>query len=143
MIGVDTTFLVQLEITEAPQHSAARELLQREVIGGNSQLALAPQVLAEFLHVVTDQKRFRVPMTMEQALSKAVFWWTAREVKHVYPTSESTTLWLDWIGKYGLGRKRLLDTQLASILWSAGVRRIITSNIRDFSVFPGFELISP
>ena len=32
MIGVDTTFLVQLEIVEHPQHAAARATWQREVI---------------------------------------------------------------------------------------------------------------
>jgi hypothetical protein len=80
---------------------------------------------------------------MEQALSKASFWWNAREVRHVYPTAESTALFLEWVSKFHLGRKRLLDTQLAADLWTAGVRRIFTSNARDFAIFSGFEIISP
>jgi hypothetical protein len=32
MIGVDTTFLVQLELIELPAHKAAHELLQREIL---------------------------------------------------------------------------------------------------------------
>ena len=70
MIGVDTTFLVQLELVELPAHKAAHELLQR----------------------------------------------------------------------HQLGRKRILDTQLAAILWTAGVRQVFTANPADFKIF-GFQLL--
>jgi predicted nucleic acid-binding protein len=143
MIGVDTTFLVQLEIIETPGHQSAHELLRREVLAANEKLALVPQVLAEFVHVVTDPRRFQRPLSMDQALSRALFWWNAQEVQRVFPTSESTALWLAWVSEKGLGRKRLLDTQLAAVLWSAGVRRIVTSNVRDFATFMGFQILSP
>jgi hypothetical protein len=61
----------------------------------------------------------------------------------MYPTAESTALFLEWIDRYGLGRKRLLDTQLAATLWIAGVRKIFTTNAGDFSIFPEFKAISP
>jgi predicted nucleic acid-binding protein len=101
----------------------------------------APQVLTEFLHIVTDPRRFERPLPMEQALARAQFWWKAREVRHVYPTAESTVLFLDWLDQHKLGRKRLLDTHLAATLWSAGVRRLMTANPRDFSILGGFELL--
>ncbi len=63
MIGVDTTFLVQLELVELPAHKSAHELLHREILSPQVPLALAPQVLAEFIHVVTDSRRFRRPLT--------------------------------------------------------------------------------
>ena len=56
---------------------------------------------------------------------------------------ESTALFLGWLMQHGLGRKRLLDTHLAATLWSAGVRRLMTSNPRDFTIFGAFELLSP
>jgi predicted nucleic acid-binding protein len=143
MIGADTSFLIQLEIAELPLHSKAHEFLQRHVLAANEQIALAPQVLAEMIHIVTDPRRFQFPLTMEQALAKASFWWNAREVQHIYPTAESTSLWLEWLSQKGLGRKRLLDTQLAAIFWTAGVRKIVTSNARDFAIFAGFEIVSP
>lgn len=142
MIGIDTTILVHLEIAESPDHERAKGLLRRVVFEGNEEVALAPQVLTEFLHVVTDPRRFERPLTMEQALTKARFWWSAREVRHVYPSAESTALFLDWLGQHQLGRKRLLDTHLAATLWSAGVRRLMTANSRDFAIFGGFELLS-
>ena len=81
MIGADTTFLVQLELVELPAHQAAHQLLTREILQPQIPLALAPQVLAEFVHVVTDPRRFQNPLTTETALTKARFWWEAAEVQ--------------------------------------------------------------
>jgi predicted nucleic acid-binding protein len=106
-------------------------------------LAVAPQVLSEFIHVVTDQRRFQKPLTMQEAIAKSRFWWNAREVQRVYPTEQSTELFHDWLSKHSLGRKRLLDTQLAATLWTAGVKRIVSSNAKDFAVFGVFDVISP
>src|SRR5208283_4873798 len=114
MIGADTTFLVQLELVELPAHKAAHALLQREILQPQVPLALAPQVLAEFIHVVTDPRRFQKPFTADAALDKARFWWDAAEVEHVFPTDASTRLFLDWMQRHQLGRKRILDTQLGA-----------------------------
>jgi predicted nucleic acid-binding protein len=141
MIGADTTFLVQLELIELPAHKAAHELLQREILQPQVPLALAPQVLAEFIHVVTDPRRFQKPLTADEAIAKACFWWNAAEAQHIFPTSDSTTLFLDWMQRHQLGRKRILDTQLAASLWYAGVRQIITANPADFQIF-GFQVLT-
>ena len=139
MIGLDTTFLVQLELVELPAHHAARQLLVREVIEAQVPLALAPQTLSEFIHIVTDPRRFQNPLNTGQAMAQARFWWNAAEVRHVFPTDESTRLFLDWMQRHQLGRKRILDTQLAATMWAAGVRHLLTSNPADFQIF-GFHL---
>jgi predicted nucleic acid-binding protein len=140
MIGADTTFLVQLELVELPSHRAAHELLRREVVEPGVPLALAPQVLAEFIHVVTDPRRFQKPLTIGEAIAKAKFWWNAAEVQQVFPCQESTRLFLDWMQRHDLGRKRILDTQLAATFWTAGVRHVVTANRADFQIF-GFHLL--
>jgi predicted nucleic acid-binding protein len=142
MIGADTTFLVQLELVELAAHPSAHALLQREVLEPQVPLALAPQVLSEFVHVVTDPRRFQKPLTMDEALAKARFWWNAAEVRHVFPTADATVLFLDWMRSRQMGRKRLLDTQLAATMWTAGVRELLTANPGDFRAF-GFRLITP
>ena len=71
MTGLDTTFLVQVEIQESDGHGAALEVLRRETPGRDREAALAPQVLSEFIHVVTDRRRFERPLSMAQALAKA------------------------------------------------------------------------
>ncbi len=142
MIGADTTFLVQLELIEVPAHHAARQLLQREILQPQVSLALAPQVLAEFIHITTDPRRFQKPLTMDQAVAKALFWWNSVEIRHVFPTDDSTRIAFDWLQHHQLGRKRILDTQLAATLWSAGIKRLVTSNAADFKLL-GFETLVP
>ena len=136
MIGIDTTFLVCMEIKEHPMHGAGWGTFSREVLDAKERVALAPQVLLEFIHVVTDAKRFARPLPISEAIGRAKYWWMAAESVHVYPSSESMLICLDWLGQYGLGRKRLLDTQLAATLWTAGVRRVLTLNPRDFANLP-------
>ena len=57
MMGLDTTFLVQLEIQEAEAHDAALEVLHGKILGRDREAALVPQMLSEFVHVVTDARR--------------------------------------------------------------------------------------
>ncbi len=141
MTGLDTTFLVQVEIQEADGHGAALELLRREIVGRDREAGLAPQVLSEFVHVVTDGRRFERPLSMAQALARADFWWNATEVERIVPDEQVVRQFLAWMREHGLGRKRLLDTLLAATYYRRGVTRIVSSNARDYRVFGVFELI--
>ena len=140
MIGLDTTFLVQVAIREADGHEAALALLRREIVGRDRRAALAPQVLSEFVHVATDPRRFERPLSIAQALAKAGFWWNAAEVERVTPDDQVVSQFLAWMQEHDLGRKRLLDTMLAATYYRSGVTRIVTSNARDYRVFGVFEL---
>jgi predicted nucleic acid-binding protein len=139
--GLDTTFLIEAEVAGHPGHRAARALLARLLEEGP--LALAPQVLSEFVHVVTDPRRFERPLSVTQALARAELWWRAREIAHVFPSEESTALFLRWMAEHRLGRKRLLDTQLAATYYASGVRCIVTTNARDYGVFGCFAVVRP
>lgn len=143
MTGLDTTFLLELEIREHPGHEKAVAYLGEKILDAGIPLALASQVLCEFIHIATDPTRFSTPMSQAQAVERALFWWTAKEVEPVHPTIHSTRLFLDWMTQFRLGRKRILDTHLAAIYHEAGVDRILTTNIRDFSLFGCFQVITP
>jgi predicted nucleic acid-binding protein len=140
--GMDTGFLVSAELVEHPDHVAARATLSR-LLGGGDRVALAPQVLAEFIHVVTDSRRFRQPVEISEARRIARKWWTASEVDHVFPHAEATRQFLDWLDQLQLGRKRLLDTLLAATYHQGGIRSLLTTNPDDFGVFDCFALITP
>lgn len=143
MHGIDTTFLVQIELFEAPGHTAARAWLDHNMreAGMSPLLAIAPQVLTEFIHVVTDPRRFSHPLAMTDAVDRAQLWWEAREVKPVFPTVESARLTLQWLRDHRLGRNRLFDTQLAATYHTAGVSRVLTSNPADFECFGLFSFV--
>jgi len=140
MRGIDTTFLLAHELAEIPVHAKARELVRQSSRNGDARFALVPQVLMEFLHVVTDPRRFQKPLPMEEAVVRAEFWWGAKEVRQILPGPETVQLCFRWLREHRLGRKRLLDTQLAASLHQAGVHRIITQNRKDFEVYGVFEI---
>jgi predicted nucleic acid-binding protein len=68
--AVDTSFLVAAELASHSRHAAARQLLQSLHQAGD-QFALAPQVLAEFVHIVTDPRRCTNPLMIDEALDRA------------------------------------------------------------------------
>ena len=143
MRGIDTTFLIQVEISQASDHNAARSFLREAIWGKAGSVCLAPQVLSEFLHIVTDRRRLERPMPMIEAIRRAAFWWDAPEIRRVYPDEDSMRLMLLWMQQYNLGRKRILDTQLAATYFEYGVREILSTNERDFSIFPEISVVDP
>jgi len=138
--GIDTDFLVAGEIVEHPFHAGADALIHSLLDGGHD-FALAPQTLAEFVHVVTDDRRMPRPLSMSDAVGRAEQWWQAVEVIHVFPAESSVDDFFTWIRRHRLGRKRLLDSMLAATYRAAGVTRIITNNGADFEALGGFEIV--
>lgn len=138
-IGIDTSFLVASELAEHPLHSTAKSLFA-EHISNNQAFALCPHVLSEFIHVVTDARRFDQPVPVESAILRSEALWNAKEIRQVFATGDSTALFLHWMRIHRLGRKRILDTQIAALYYSANVKEIATTDSRDFRVFDVFEV---
>ena len=104
-------------------------------------LALTPCILAEFVHVVTDARRFSQPLTMADATRLAAFWSEATEVQLLPQDIPVTRQWLEWLVQHQLGRKRLLDTLIASTWHCAGITEIYTLNPKDFVIFGQFTAL--
>ncbi len=142
MTGIDTTFLLDLEISESPRHAAAVELFNQWRQENNSYLVIYSNVFNEFLHVITDARRFTNPVPMEQAIEKCWYWIDHARVKVVYTDDNALKRQLLWMSMYKLGRKRISDTTMAAVYAQAGVSRIITANPSDFEILNTFEVIS-
>lgn len=140
MIGIDTSALIAFEDDTHKEHARIVQLLKRKMQRGE-RLVMCPQVLAEFVHVVTDGQRFPTPLTMVQALARAEWWRSVRECRWVYPDEASSELFLDWMRTHRLGRKRVLDTLLAATYASQGVTKLATLNASDFQLFDRFEFV--
>jgi predicted nucleic acid-binding protein len=139
-IGVDTGWLVHLAIAEHAGHEATTRQLEsfrtRDV-----QFAMTPQVLCEFVHVVTDARRFQRPVAMNEALNFAETWWSADNIVRIFPTDDSVRMAWHWMQQFRLGRKRILDTHLAAIWHVHSVDRIVSPNPADFAVFGVFDIL--
>lgn len=135
--GVDTSFLIAVEIATHTRHKTAAVTLQ-SVIQAGDRLALTPLVLAEFAHVATDQRRCEKPLSMTTVLERAEQLWNAPETVQLFPTVESVEQFFDWMKQFRLGRKRILDTQLAAMFHMAGIASVLTLNSADFAVFGCF-----
>lgn len=140
--GLDTGFLVAAEVVEHACHAEARAILTRLVAAGDT-LAITPQVLAEFVHIVTDARRFSRPLSMPDAIRLAEEWWTARDMTMVFPDDRAARRFMAWLRQFSLGRKRLLDTLLAATYLEAGITSVLTTNPADFETFGSFTCVAP
>lgn len=142
MTGLDCNILVQLAMADHPAHAETKVAVNTETLCGQK-LVLPPLVMTEFLHVVTDDRRFSPPLTMIEATGWLEAFLASPLVGLIHPTDACFAQTLRWMRQFKLGRKRILDTHLAAIYHTCGVNRLLTSNPRDFTVFGGFEIVSP
>lgn len=138
MIGLDATTLIAYELKEHAMHGAVRNGV-RHCVAEGLEFGLCDQTLWEFLHVVTDARRFLTPLKMEDAIRRADRWSLAREVRNLSTTTESREWTIKWMSEFGLGRKRILDTALAATFYVNGISRIATANRKDFDCFGVFS----
>ncbi|MBR4437452.1 MAG: type II toxin-antitoxin system VapC family toxin [Spirochaetales bacterium] len=140
MIGVDTTWLIDLEIPDSPRHKGAVQLFEQWK-KKHSSLAIFYLSFLEFQHLVSDDRRFNSPLTMAQAVDRSWYWIDNDRIKVIYPTETAFKRAQLWMAMYRLGRKRIYDTQLAAAFAEAGVTEIYTANPSDFEIFEAFDLV--
>jgi predicted nucleic acid-binding protein len=142
MTGLDSNILIQLAAADHPRNSATVSLFEAENRRGET-FALPSVAVTEFLHIITDARRFDPPMTQIVAINWIEGFLTLSSVKIIEPDTASLRLMLGWMRQYRLGRKRIIDTHLATMLYRGGVRRFMTSNPKDFEIFGVFEFVVP
>lgn len=142
-MGLDTDVVVHWLMGGAPHYQAVARFIASHLDSERNRVAILPQVLHEFLHVVTDVRRFASPLPMDVAIAMTRTMWDAREVVRVLPNQASLARTLDLLDLHKLGRKRILDTALAATLEGAGIRRLITLNVRDFRIFSFLDPYDP
>jgi predicted nucleic acid-binding protein len=140
IVGIDTDFLVQLHLVEHKNRQKAL-LLRDRILGQGQRFALAAQVVTEFIHVVTDPRRFEHPLSMDSALQITSVWWQSPEVVPIYPSAEAMKRFEFLMLEHHIERKRILDTMLAATYLSAGVTQLITGDMADYKIFSQLQLI--
>lgn len=141
--GVDTNVLIYAHMPELPHHAAVRTFLLDQLARDDVSLVITPTVLNEFVHVVTDGRRFDPPVTMTDALAVARLYLDHDNVECISLDAEATIQAFAFIEQFRLGRKRIADTLFAACLLGQGIRELITCNPADFRIFNDLTLIDP
>ncbi|MEP7011630.1 MAG: TA system VapC family ribonuclease toxin [Acidobacteriota bacterium] len=141
--GVDTNVLIYAHMPELPHHVAVRGFLRDQLARDEVTLVITPAVLHEFLHVVTDGRRFDPPVAMAEALTVARVYLEHPKVECVSIDAQGAAVAFELMERHQLGRKRIADTQFAASLLGHGVHELITCNTSDFKIFDGLALVDP
>lgn len=142
IFGVDSNILVHFFLEESELHGATRQFLSQTVLTNGNQLGISESTLLEFLHVVTDPKRFQRPLSMRQALHASQELLYSKDCVLFGAHRTILLRTLELLELYRLGRKRILDTFLAATLEVAGIKKMITCNKKDFENFPFLEVLT-
>lgn len=143
LCGLDTNVLVHAHLPVLTESETARANLLSKLGDDYWQIALTAVVLHEFVHVMTDQRRFNPPVPMASALALATGYLGRPNVDCLSLDGRSLQLALHLLERHRLGRKRIADTLLAATLLRHGVNSIMTCNPSDFAVFNDLEVIDP
>lgn len=143
IVALDTDVLVHWLMRGTQHQARVQSRILTHLSNAGAQFAIVPQCLNEFVHVVTDSKRFASPLSMHEAIDLANNLWRAQEVVPVLPTVVSVSRTWDLLRSHALGRKRILDTSFAATLESAGISELWTLNVRDFAIFSFLKVVDP
>ena len=141
--GLDSNVLVAAHVPGHPSHAPVRRFLLNAARSSEDTLVVTPLVLHEFVHVVTDPRRFDPPIAMSEALAIAGLYLGRSNVECVAIGEEATRRAFELLDQHQLGRRRIADTLLAAALLTARVEELITCNRSDFEIFEALRVVDP
>lgn len=141
--AVDTNVLVVAHIASATHHARVRRYLVAQLAQPDVTLIVTPLILHEFVHIITDARRFAPPVSMHEATAIARLYLEHSNIECLSTDRDAIALALTLLEKHQLGRKRIADTLFAATLLGNDVREIVTCNPSDFAVFNVFALADP
>jgi predicted nucleic acid-binding protein len=141
--GLDTNVLIYAHLPSLPDHEIVRRYLLEQLRQERVKLAVTPMVLHEFIHVVTDGRRFEPPISMGEATAITRLYLGRSNIECLAIDEAVLQDALALLERHGLGRKRIADTLLAATLLCHGVEEIVTCNPADFQPFERLKVIDP
>jgi predicted nucleic acid-binding protein len=126
---VDTNVLVYSTVAGNDWHQEARLWLSALQDAG-VQLCLTPQILREYLVVLTRGSVFEKSFSAEQVLAQMRAFLPAFAL--LDETEAAANRLQDLVGQYKVRGKTVHDANLVAVMLTHGVRRLITFNRGDF-----------
>ena len=141
--GLDTNVLIHAHMPDLPDHARVRSFLLDQLADEDVTLVITPIILHEFVHIVTDAKRFDPPVSMADAMAVARMYLDHTNVECLSLDGQAVAGAFSLIERHQLGRKRIADTLFAACLLGHGVHELITCNPKDFRIFDNLTLTDP
>jgi toxin-antitoxin system PIN domain toxin len=141
--GLDTNILIYAHLPGFQQHEQVRRYLLNQLRLSEVKLVVTPLVLHEFVHVVTDARRFEAPVPISEAVAVAHLFLRRTNVECLAVDEAALLSAFTLLDRHRLGRKRIADTLFAATLLHHGVTEIVTCNPGDFRLFDGLRVIDP
>lgn len=142
-LGLDTNVLIHAHLQVSRESDQVRGFLRSQLKNSEVQLFVSPLVLHEFIHVVTDSRRFEPPVAMSEAVALARSYLGRSNVECLPVDEQAIAFALRTIERQSLGRKRIADTLFAATLITNDVSTIVTCNPKDFASFEDLRVVDP
>ncbi len=137
---VDTNVLVYAVDSSAPQHAAAKSLYDKALVG-DIELCITTQLLLEYVSVVTNPKRTRNPISVDEA------WGDVDDFRALLPLIAPDADHLERVVELArtlqIGRTDVFDLSTAATMIGAGVDTVYTFDPSVFGRVPGITVRTP
>jgi predicted nucleic acid-binding protein len=137
---VDTNVLVYALDADAPQHTAARALLET-ARDAPAILFVTSQILCEFHSLVTNPRRVPKPLTAADALAAISDLLGFLQMLPV-PAHTINGL-LDLLSRHPVTGGDVFDLHIIATMQANDVERIYTFNVADFEAFSELSIVAP
>ena len=142
MILFDANLLVHAHAARSPFYEEANKLRQ-QVVHGELEACVSPQVLCEFFAVCTDERRFQPALSSHQAAKEIERYWSESGFKRIFPTTGTMPRLLALVVRHPIVQQRIFDAFLVATMLENGVKTIYTQNLKDFEIYPELRVVNP
>ncbi len=140
MIALDANLLLYAHISSYPQHEAARDWLELQLVGG-PRVAVPWSSALAFVRIATNPRIFSEPASLTEAWRQVEDWLDADPVWVPSVTARHRRILGDCLGISGLQANDVPDAHLAALAIEHGLR--LASVDSGFARFPGLEWFNP
>lgn len=137
MTAVDSNVLIEAHRQEVPQHAAAKARLEA-LAAGDAPWGIPVFCLGEFVRVVTHQRVFSPPTSVEDACRVIERLLGAPSCRLLVPGAGYPALYAAALREAEAAGNLAIDAQIVAVCREAGVTAFLTRD-RDFARFKGFR----
>ena len=139
---VDANVLAYAVNADAPQHLAARSLLQAAHQQFTA-LYVTSQILCEFYSIVTNGRRVRNACSSAEAVRIVSDLLSLPGLRILPAPAEIVEGWMRLLARNPVTGADIFDLQIAATMLANGIQRIYTFNVADFEVFVELTVVTP